>query len=434
MNRQRIIFLLVIILVLAVIGGIFVAPKWLGAKYRPWRLGLDLVGGSHLVYEVDMSKVDSKDRDSVLSGLRDVIEKRINLFGVSEPRVTSAQQGDSHRLIVELAGIKDVSEAVKQIGLTPFLDFREVVQKTSQGSTSTILKDENVDFVPTQLNGRYVKSAQLDIDQTTGATQVALKFNNDGSKLFEDLTGKIAVLAQTNPDPTCKDRGPGRRLAIFLDNQPITTPCVYEKISGGDAVITGNFTLDDAKQMVQRFNAGALPAPINLISQQTIGASLGQDSLKKALYAGFIGTILIIIFLIFYYRKYGVFAAFALFIYIVLTAAIFKLFVVMSLAGIAGFILSIGMAVDANVLVFERVKEEMKKGLLEAQAIEEGFKRAWASIRESKISTIITSIILYEFTSSFVKGFALTLLIGVLMSMFSAITITKTFLRAFVKK
>ena len=392
-------------------------PKGLGAKYRPWRLGLDLVGGSHLVYEVDMSKVDSKDRDSVLSGLRDVIEKRINLFGVSEPRVTSAQQGDSHRLIVELAGIKDVSEAVKQIGLTPFLDFREVVQKPSQ-STSTILKDENVDFVPTQLNGRYVKSAQLDIDQTTGATQVAIQFSDEGGKIFEELTAKNV----------------GKQLAIFLDNNLVSAPTVREKISGGKAVITGNFTLDEAKQMVQRFNAGALPAPINLISQQTIGASLGQDSLKKALYAGFIGTILIIIFLIFYYRKYGVFAAFALFIYIVLTAAIFKLFVVMSLAGIAGFVLSIGMAVDANVLVFERVKEEMKKGLLEAQAIEEGFKRAWASIRDSNISTIITSVILYEFTSSFVKGFALTLLIGVLMSMFSAITITKTFLRAFVKK
>ncbi len=418
MNKQRIIFLLVIILVLAVISGIFVAPKWLGAKYRPWRLGLDLVGGSHLVYEVDMSKVDSKDQDSVLSGLRDVIEKRINLFGVSEPRVTSAQQGDSHRLIVELAGIKDVSEAVKQIGLTPFLDFREVVQKPSQGSTSTILKDENVDFVPTQLNGRYVKNAQLDIDQTTGATQVAIQFSDEGGKIFEELTAKNV----------------GKQLAIFLDNNLVSAPTVREKISGGKAVITGNFTLDDAKQMVQRFNAGALPAPINLISQQTIGASLGQDSLKKALYAGFIGTILIIIFLIFYYRKYGVFAAFALFIYIVLTAAIFKIFVVMSLAGIAGFVLSIGMAVDANILVFERVKEEMKKGLLEAQAIEEGFKRAWASIRDSNISTIITSIILYEFTSSFVKGFALTLLIGVLMSMFSAITITKTFLRAFVRK
>ncbi|MCR4275370.1 MAG: protein translocase subunit SecD [Candidatus Wolfebacteria bacterium] len=417
MNRQRIIFLLIITLVLAVIGGIFVMPKGLGAKYRPWRLGLDLVGGSHLVYEVDMSKVDSKDRDSVLSGLRDVIEKRINLFGVSEPRVTSAQQGDSHRLIVELAGIKDVSEAVKQIGLTPFLDFREVVQKPSQ-STSTILKDENVDFVPTQLNGRYVKSAQLDIDQTTGATQVAIQFSDEGGKIFEELTAKNV----------------GKQLAIFLDNNLVSAPTVREKISGGKAVITGNFTPDEAKQMVQRFNAGALPAPINLISQQTIGASLGQDSLKKALYAGFIGTILIIIFLIFYYRKYGVFAAFALFIYIVLTAAIFKLFVVMSLAGIAGFVLSIGMAVDANVLVFERVKEEMKKGLLEAQAIEEGFKRAWASIRDSNISTIITSVILYEFTSSFVKGFALTLLIGVLMSMFSAITITKTFLRAFVKK
>ena len=418
MNRQRIIFLLFIILILAVISGIFIAPKWLGASYRPWRLGLDLVGGSHLIYEIDMSKVNSGDRDSVLSGLRDVIEKRINLFGVSEPRVTSAQERNSYRLIVELAGIKDVAQAVQQIGLTPFLDFREVVQKPSTSDTSTILKDENVDFAPTALTGRYVKSAQLDIDQTTGATQVAIQFSDEGAKMFEELTAKNV----------------GKQLAIFLDNNLVSAPTVREKISGGKAVITGNFSIDDAKQLVQRFNAGALPAPINIISQQTIGASLGQDSLKKALYAGLIGTVLIIIFLIFYYRKYGVFASIALLIYIVLTAAIFKLFVVMSLAGIAGFVLSIGMAVDANILVFERVKEEIKKGLMEAQAIEEGFKRAWASIRDSNISTIITSVILYEFTSSFVKGFALTLLIGVLMSMFSAITVTRTLLRASIRK
>jgi len=417
-NRQRIVFLLIIILILAVISGIFVFPKWLGAKYRPWRLGLDLVGGSHLIYDVDVSKVDSKDRDSVLSGLRDVIEKRINLFGVSEPRITSAKESGSYRLIVELAGIKDVAQAVQQIGLTPLLDFREVIQKPSQSPTSTMLKDENIDFAPTALTGRYVESAQLDIDQITGATQVAIKFNDEGAKIFEDLTAKNI----TKP------------LAIFLDNNLISAPTVKEKISGGKAVISGNFSLDEARQLVQRFNAGALPAPINLVSQQTIGASLGQDSLKRALYAGLIGTILIIVFLLFYYKKYGIFASVALLIYIVLTAAIFKLFVVMSLAGIAGFILSIGMAVDANILVFERVKEEIKKGLKEAQAIEEGFKRAWASIRDSNISTIITSVILYEFTSSFVKGFALTLLIGVLVSMFSAITITKTFLRAFVKR
>ncbi len=407
-------FLLVIIILLTIIAGIFIYPKWLGEKFRPWRLGLDLVGGAHLIYEIDMAQVDFGDHDAVVAGLRDVIERRVNLFGVSEPQVVSAKEGDSYRLIVELAGIKDIGEAIKMIGETPVLDFREVI---IDQQPTTDNQQQEIQFIPTPLTGRYVKGTQLEFDSTTRAPQVNIQFNDEGAKIFEELTA----------------RNVGKPLAIFLDNNLIEMPVVQEKISGGRARITGKFTVDEARKMVERFNAGALPAPITLVSQQTIGASLGQESLKKAIYAGILGALAIIFFMLIYYKKLGIFASLALIIYIILTAAIFKLGITMTLAGIAGFILSIGMAVDANILIFERTKEEIKKGLTKISAIEEGFKRAWPSIRDSNISTIITSIILYYFTTSFIKGFALALLIGVIISMFSAITITRTMLRVFVK-
>jgi len=404
---------LVGVIVLAIVAGIFVYPKWLGGKFLPWRLGLDLIGGTHLVYEMDMSQVASSDKDSAVAGLRDVIERRVNLFGVSEPQVVSAKEGNSYRLIVEIAGIKDVNRAIKMIGETPLLDFREVVQSQNQAS----LTEQQNQFILTNLTGRYVKSAQVGFDQTTGSPEVNIQFNDEGAKIFEDLTAKNV----------------GKPIAIFLDNALIEMPTVQEKISGGSARITGKFTADEAKSMVERFNAGALPAPINLISQQTIGASLGQQSLNKAIYSGVLGTILVMIFMLLYYRILGIFASFALIIYVFLTAAFFKLGITMTLAGIAGFILSIGMAVDANVLIFERTKEELKKGLAKSSAIEEGFRRAWPSIRDSNVSTMITSVILYYFTGSFIRGFALALLIGVIISMFSAITITRTMLRVFMK-
>lgn len=407
MIKRNSVILLIIILLLTAAAGVFVYPRWLGGKYLPWRLGLDLVGGSHLVYEIDMKDVAPNERDSVAGGLKDVIEKRVNLFGVSEPQIVSAKEGDSYRLIVELAGIKDISAAINEIGATPFLEFREVIGE----GTST-------QFVQTELTGRYLKSAQLDFDQTVGQPFLTLEFNDEGAKIFEELTA----------------RNIGRQICTFIDFQPADCATVQEKIPGGKARITGQFTVDEVKQMASRFNAGALPAPITLVSQQTIGASLGRESLKKTLYAGAWGTLAIIVFMLGYYRKLGIFASSALFIYIVLVAAIFKLGITMTLAGIAGFILSIGMAVDANILIFERTKEEIKRGLPKTAAIEEGFRRAWPSIKDSNISTIITSIILYEFTTSFIKGFALALLIGVLVSMFSAITVTRIMMRTFIKE
>jgi protein-export membrane protein SecD len=429
MRRYPGLFLTLIVL-LAVLGGFFVYPKSpVGGKWRPWRLGLDLAGGTELTYAVDLSRVAQGDQESVLNGLRDVIERRVNFFGVSEPEVFIARGGGRSELHVKLAGVKDIDEAVRQIGETPFLEFSEVlIGKTEAG------KDAGLIFTETELTGRYITGARLDFDEFN-RPQVALTFNSDGAKMFEDLTGKIAAMAKTEPDPACNERGPGRRLAVFLDNQPITVPCVYEAIAGGNAVITGNFTLEEAKKLVERFNAGALPAPITLSDEFRVSSGLGADSLKTAISAGLIGTALVMLFMIGYYRLLGVFASLALLIYIVLTLSVFKLtpLFTLTLAGLAGFILTIGMAVDANILIFERAKEEMKKGLSRRTAMEEGFRRAWPSIRDSNTSTIITAAILYFLTSSFVRGFALTLFIGTLISMFSAITTTRLFLQVFLR-
>lgn len=406
MRKNPILFLILIIAV-AILAGFFVYPKYLGAAWQPWRLGLDLVGGSHLVYQADLSQVKDSDRDSVINGLRDVVERRVNIFGVAEPQIFTAKSGNNAQLIVELAGVKNVSDAISQIGETPILDFREVEQN---GSSTT--------FIPTNLTGRYVSSAQLTFDDTTRAPQVSISFNSDGADLFERMT----------------ERNIGKPIAIFLDNVLIEEPVVQQKISGGRAVITGRFTIDQASKLVERFNAGALPAPITLINQQTISPSLGVDSMHKAIFAGILGTIMVMIFMILYYRLLGLFASLALIIYIVLTLGVFKVIpITMSLSGLAGFVLTIGMAVDANVLIFERMKEELKKGISRAAAVEEGFRRAWPSISDSNTSTIITAVILYYFTSSFVRGFALTLLIGVVVSLFSAITTTRLFLRVFLK-
>lgn len=409
-NNSAILFGLVI---LTILGAVFVyQPVWQKfSSFRPWKLGLDLAGGTYLVYEIDLSQVANEDQESVVNGLRDVIEKRVNLFGVSEPRIYTEKVGNQDRLVAELAGIKDVNEAIKQIGETPLLDFREVISTAS--GTEAI-----ADFAPTALTGRYVKAARLNLDNVTRQPIVELEFNDEGGDIFADLTEKNV----------------GQPLAIFLDNNLIEMPMVQEKITGGKAQISGGFTLETARQLVERFNAGALPAPITLVQQQTIDAELGVNSLTNSLKAGLIGTLAVMLLMIIFYRGLGVFASIALIIYIVLSLGIFKILpVTMSLAGIAGFLLSIGMAVDANILVFERMKEEIKRGLSRRAAMEEGFKRAWTSIRDSNISTLISSFVLYYFTSSFVRGFALTLLLGVLVSMFSAITVTRTLLRVFVR-
>ncbi len=414
--RSKSILLLLTVVLLAVAGGIFIYPQGnFAKKFLPWKLGLDLVGGTQLIYEMDMSNIAATDRDSVIAGLRDVIERRVNLFGVSEPNVVTMRSGNSYRLLVELAGVSDVRQAIQLIGETPFLVFGEIDSAIPLQATSS----QNNKWKATELTGRYVKAAQMTFDPTTNSPQISLEFNDEGAKLFEQITG----------------RNVGKPVGIFLDGNLLTEPIVQEKITGGSAQITGSFTIKEAKQLVQRFNAGALPAPIKLINQQTIGAALGQESLVKMMKAGLWGTLAVMAFMVLYYHSLGIFSVIALSIYIILVLSVFKLFsVTMTLAGIAGFILSIGMAVDANILIFERMKEELKKGLSRFAAIDVGFARAWTSIRDSNFTTILTSLILFYFMSSFVKGFALTLLIGVIVSMFSAITVTRTLLRVFIRE
>lgn len=390
----------------------------------PFRLGLDLQGGTHLVYQADLSSIEEKERSGSMDGIRDVIERRVNLFGVAEPLVQINKAGDSYRLIVELPGVKDIHQAIKMIGETPYLEFKE---ERTQQETDDILgrqqagdeKAKQLDpyFKSTSLTGRYLKKSQLEFDQTTYEPQVGLEFNDEGAKLFSDITS----------------RNVGKRVAIYLDGAPITTPVVQEAIAGGRAQITGNFTAEEAKQLVGRLNAGALPVPITLISQQSVGASLGKISLTQSLKAGLIGLIAVVLFMIIYYRLPGILGVITLGIYGILVLAIFKLIpVTLTLSGIAGFIMSLGMAVDANVLIFERMKEELKAGRSFEGSISEGVKRAWPSIRDGNLTTLITTLILFWFGSSVIKGFALTLSIGVLVSMFTAMVITRIFLKLFI--
>ncbi len=603
-------------------------------KEVPFQLGLDLLGGSQLVYDADVSGISLADQGQAVEGARDVIEKRINVFGVSEPLVQVNRGVDgAYRIIVELAGIKDIREAIKKIGETPLLEFKEQrteapvlteeqkkeietfnkdaqkkaeavlgkllsngdfaalakefsedktskddggdlgwvaakdnpdlasaaekvgVGKTSKDLTKTtagyellkvdgkqikeveashillcyqgseacqsgLTKDEaytkikelkakatpknfaelaraesndagskaaggslgffgkgamvepfekavfeqKVDTISyvveskfgyhiiyktaenfeykishilvatksaedylgpdsewknTQLTGKNLKRATVQFNPQDNTPEVSLEFDDEGAKLFEEITG----------------RNIGKPVAIYLDGYPISIPNVNEAISGGQAVITGNFTIVEARDLTKRLNAGALPLPITLVNQQTIGASLGQESVSNSLKAGIVGLILVALFMIIYYRFLGVLSIIALAVYGLLSLAIFKLWpVTMTLSGIAGFILSIGMAVDANILIFERLKEELRAGKSLSMAIQEGFARAWPSIRDSNFTTILVSLVLIEFSSSVIKGFAVTLLLGVLISMFSAITVTRTLLRLFSEK
>ncbi|MEK9174405.1 MAG: protein translocase subunit SecD, partial [Patescibacteria group bacterium] len=331
--------------------------------------------------------------------------------------------GPNWRLIVELAGVKDINQAIKLIAQTPFLEFKEQRPEEESKKLVESLQDGVADlsvldpyFTPSGLNGRYIKKANLSFDSQTGRPEVLLEFDDTGKQLFAEITKKNV----------------GKLLAIYLDGEPISAPVVQQEIVDGSAQITGSFSVKEARELVERLNSGALPVPVNLISQQSVGATLGHDSLTKSLAAGLVGFILVVLFMIIWYRLSGFMAVVALIIYTLISLAIFKLIpVTLTLAGIAGFILSIGMAVDANVLIFERMKEELRSGKPFGLALSEGFERAWTSIRDSNISSLITAFILYMFGASLVRGFALTLIIGILISMFSAITLTRTFLRAF---
>lgn len=530
--RKKLWLSLMGIMAISLVGTLIVIPKGPDIKIGKIEkslfihLGLDLRGGASLMYEADVSKVSGNDQEEAMLGVRDVIERRINAFGVSEPVVQTNKIQSHWRVLVELPGVTDIDEAVQRIGETPLLEFRESVEwseeqkkavqsindekkkeaekilnevkkegadfadiankntedpsnqnpetgeqkggdlgffasgtmvqefedaarqttkgeiypdvvetiygyhiikvtdlRTTDGKeeirASNILfrkitLDNESNFQNTQLTGAHLKGSSVTFDSTTNLPQVSLTFNDEGSKLFEEITG----------------RNIGKPIAIYLDSEPISIPVVNQKISGGQAVITGDFDLEEAKQLNRRLNSGALPVPITLVSQETIGPSLGKEAIERSFLAGMIGILFVIIFMISYYRFPGFLAVVSLSLYSILVIAIFKLWpITLTLAGIAGFILSIGMAVDANILIFERMKEELRGNKPLPTSIEDGFSRAWLSIRDSNISSLITCFILVWFGSSIVKGFAITLGIGIAVSMFSAITITRTFLR-----
>lgn len=608
-KRNNLIFLLIILFFLLVLvrgadsyynrfvsylsaktNHIIILPK---IKEIPFRLGLDLQGGAQLVYQADVSQIPDADKDDLLDGVRDVIERRVNSFGVSEPviQINKTIDGD-YRVIVELAGVKSVDDAIKEIGDTPKLEFKEqdldpknisdndlslmeeynsglkskidevykkvvtgedfaglavannsplqissdpsgvgtenngdlgwinkdnnpqvyeIIKNLNSGQTSQIIETSsdfsiyrveekksiegvlsnnalnyeykvrkifldkmNVEDLMsisdnwkiTELTGKNLKKAVLQFNSNDNSPEVSLEFDDEGAKLFEEIT----------------DRNVGRPVAIFLDDYAISVPTVNEKISGGKAVISGNFSISEAKELVQRLKAGALPVPINLINQKTVGASLGHQSIADSLEAGIIGLMLVALFMIIFYRLPGLMSVFSLLVYGFTVLAIFKalpfsialiialffiglilisfdelrlldismtvLFVIVSiilfvyglnsvtltLAGLAGFILSIGMAVDANVLIFERVKEEIRLGRTLKDAIDEGIRRAWPSIRDGNISTLIVCLVLMSFGTGVLKGFGTTLFIGVSVSMFSAVVVTRNLLSIFLGK
>ncbi len=499
------------------------------SSYGPtFRLGLDLQGGTQLIYDADLSKIPLNEQKDALEGAKDVIERRVNALGVSEPIVQTSMSGQIPRISVELAGVYDINTAIKMIGETPLLEFKEenpntikltdeqqkqldkmnlevrkkaveVLQKAKAGEdfaklakqysedpgtkdnggfytikndNSTVAEFEDAasklkpneiypdlvktiygyhiikkeaergsgdskemdvrhilfltktakdlgisqpeEWINTKLSGKNLKKASVQYDSTTMIPQVSLEFDNEGAQLFAEIT----------------ERNVGKPVAIFLDGYIISAPNVNEAIYGGKAVISGNFSLEEAKKLAQRLNAGALPVPINLVSQTTIGATLGNVAVQKSLLAGLWGLLAVALFMIIYYKLPGLLSVIALTIYTTISLTIFKLFpgYTLTLAGITGFILSIGMAVDANILIFERIKEEIKTGKDLFKAIEEGFNRAWTSIRDSNVSSLITCLILWWFGSSIIKGFALTLAIGIIVSMFSAITISRQLL------
>lgn len=393
---------------------------------KPFKLGLDLSGGTQLVYRADVSALPAGEVAESMEALRDTIEKRVNLFGVSEPIVQTERTGllaaeREERLIIELPGVTDTQEAIKLIGQTPVLEFRllkksaEDAEVPTQNLSTTTVSQY---FEAPAITGQHLESAQLQFQTgvgQAGAPVVVLNFNSEGKEIFANLTKNNV----------------GRYFGIFLDGQPISVPIIQEAIPDGTAIISGSFNPESARELARNLNYGALPVPIELISTQTVAGTLGAEAVNDGIMAGAWGIGLVALFMVLWYRLPGLIAAIALAVYIVVVLLLFQWIpVTLTAAGIAAFILSIGMAVDANVLIFERMREELRAGKSARDAVQDGFSRAWLSIRDSNISSMITAAILFWFGTSLIQGFALVFGLGVLVSMLTAITVSRTFLLA----
>jgi len=405
------------LIVLAVLIDIPTSPSWLGGSSTKAQLGLDLVGGTELVYQADLSASTDKLKD--LSNLESVFSQRINSLGVSEPNI---QTSGGDKIIIDLPGIEDINSAIQKIGQTYELNFMTQATDTTDGAQLYDYYDQGYLYPgywkKSVLTGKNLTKADATFQNSNGSVTsdpvVSIQFDSTG-------TAKFRTLTQDNLN---------KQIAIVLDNKIVSAPNVSVAITNGQAVITGSKDIKEAQDLAKRLSEGILPVPTKLIGQQNIGATLGKDSLKLSIVAGLIGLILVAIFMVSFYKFPGLIAVFALTIYSFFALAVYKVIpVTLTLAGIAGFILSIGMAIDANVLIFERLKEELKAGKELNLALHDGFRRSWPSIRDSNISSIITCLILYYTTGSGpVRGFALTLMIGIIISLFTAVTLTRTIL------
>jgi len=383
-------------------------------------LGLDLAGGSRLSFEADTGSVPPDKKENALTGVRNIIENRVNLFGISESTVQTSNFEGKDRIIVELPGISDTKDAINLIGKTAQLSFAELVEDTSVTNSTP-----SSTLVPTNLTGADLQTAEVVFDGNTGIPAISIQFTDEGGQKFAEITGKNI----------------GKQLPIILDGQVISAPTVQEQIIGGKAQISGDFTIDEANELSIQLNAGALPIPITLIQEKTIGATLGAQSVKMSMLAGIVGLTMVGLFMILSYGKLGIIANIGLFIFSVISLALYKLIpITLTLPGIAGFMLSIGMAVDSNILIFERFKEEKLKRNI-PDALEVSFGKAWDSIRDANVATIITSLILmnpldWSFlpSSGPVRGFAITLLMGVVISLFTGIYVSRNLLRIFIKE
>lgn len=391
---------------------------WRIQKDLDIKQGLDLQGGTHILLRADMEEINPEDRSDAIESAKNIIARRVDLFGVNEPVIQTSVFEEEYRIIVELPGVSEVEQALELIGQTAQLDFRELPPEATEAATI-------FDYMPTGLTGKHLSRAMVQFGPT-GEAEVALQFNDEGAELFAEITG----------------RNVGRTVAIFLDELPIMNPpTVNQQITGGQAVITGGFTLDEAKNLSIQLNAGALPVPIEVIEQKNIGASLGEESIQMSLRAGLVGLSMVMLFMALYYGRLGLLADIALVIYALFTLALYKLIpVTLTLPGLAGFILSVGMAVDSNILIFERMKEELRAGKPWKTAMELGFGRAWDSIKDANVATLTTAFILFNpfdwpflNTSGMVRGFALTLSLGILISLFTGIIVTRTLMRLFYK-
>lgn len=408
-----------IVVVLLIGGWLWKGDTLFNGEFKKdFVLGLDLAGGAALTYTIETSSLPKEvNVNESVEALRDVVERRVNLFGVREPTVTTqfSRLQQEWRLVVELPGVANVDEAAKLIGETPVLEFRTSKPDAKELTASSTLLDLVNNFERTELSGSYLKKAALVFDQTTNRPMVELTFDETGAKLFATITKENI----------------GKQVAIFLDGVPISSPTVNEEITAGKAVISGSFTVEEARLLVGRLNSGALPVPITLVGKTIVEPSLGEKAVGAGTKAAVVGFGLIVLFMVLWYRLPGIMASLALISYLVIMLLLFKLIpVTLTSAGIAGLIISLALAVDANVLTFERMKEELNRGKGLRDAMETGFARAWTSIRDSHIAAIIVSVILFWLGTSVVKGFAFTFFLGAVVSLFSAQVVTRLFMRA----